>query len=201
MAEATAILLAAGLSRRMGAANKLLLPFGDSTVVETTLSRLLASSVQEIVLVGSELSMEHLKPLESDRVRLVNNPNYEQGMTSSIQAGVAACGASAAGFMICLGDQPLIETGTYETILNQFSGSAQENSAVIVLPFFDGRKGNPVIFSAAYRKAILAHQEPEGCKGIVQANKAHAIRVDVADAGILTDIDTPADYDRASRPR
>ena len=98
--------------------------------------------------------------------------------------------------MICLGDQPNIKTPTYDVLLDAFSS----NPAAIVLPFYQGEKGNPVILPKFFRADILAHEEPEGCKRIVQANKDLVIQVDVDDPGVLQDIDTKTDYERQVNP-
>jgi len=98
--------------------------------------------------------------------------------------------------MICLADQPLITTEEYNQIIEAFEMAYQTNPKCIVVPFFEGKKGNPVIFSNYYREAILSHQAPEGCKGIIQANQKHIVKIDMPTNHILTDIDTPKDYEQ-----
>jgi len=173
----------------MGKENKLFLPINGKPMIEWVIERVQASWVDEIVLVGSELSMERLVAFENDRIKVVDNPRYESGMTSSIQAGVEV--AKGAGFMICLGDQPNIETSTYDQLMDSF----RANPDSIILPFFQGKKGNPVIFPATYREAVLAHPEPEGCKGIIQQNQEQVVKTDVTDTGVLMDVDTRGDYE------
>lgn len=194
MAKVSAIVLAAGLSRRMGEENKLFLPVNDRPMVEWVIEKVAQSTADEVIIVGSELSLDRFEKWKSDRVQVINNPHYQNGMTSSIQAGVQV--ASGDGYMICLGDQPKIEISTYNELIAAFQSSFAQNEGSIVLPFYDGKKGNPVIFSAIYREDILNHTEPEGCKEIVQANKHHLTKVDVSDSGILMDVDTREDYER-----
>ena len=188
--QITAIILAAGLSRRMGAENKLFLEVNGKPMVEQVIERVLASKAERVVIVTSELSHDRLLKFRGDRVEVVQNHRYQEGMTSSIQSGVAT--VSNAHYMICLGDQPTITTNTYNLLMGAFRDI--EGNRGIVLPFYEGRKGNPVIFSNSYRDAILTHPEPEGCKELVQANKQHVVKVEVEDAGVLLDIDTREDY-------
>ena len=163
-------------------------------MIEWVIQHVGSAGVDEIILVGSELSLDRLKKFENTRTKVVDNPDYQSGMTSSIQAGVEM--AAGDGYMICLGDQPNIKTPTYDVLLDAFSS----NPAAIVLPFYQGEKGNPVILPKVFRADILAHEEPEGCKGIVMANKELVIQVDVDDPGVLQDIDTKTDYDRQVNP-
>lgn len=194
MTKVSAIVLGAGLSRRMGEENKLFLPFKGRPMIDWVLHNVINSEVDEIIVVGSQLSMDELSSWKSDRVRLVENIDYESGMTSSIQAGVRA--SQADGYMICLGDQPKIKTHTYNQILTAFSTSNPTNSEVIAVPFYDKKKGNPVVFSKAYRQLILTHQEPEGCKTIIQQYSKMITSISIEDPGILQDIDTKEDYQK-----
>lgn len=190
MAKVAAIVLAAGLSRRMGSQNKLFLPIRGKDMIAWTMDAVLSSEANHIMLVASKLSMPKLAGWASERVHLVENQAHETGMTSSIQAGVGA--TSADGYIICLGDQPTVRATTYNQLIQTFKA----NPDSIILPYHDGQKGNPVIFPQRHRSAILHHQEPEGCKSIVQDNMDHVIKVQVEDPGVLIDIDTDADYDQ-----
>lgn len=189
MAKVTAIVLAAGLSKRMGEENKLFLPIQDKAMIDWVIEAIDASHVDEIILVGSESSMEQLEKWKSYRIQLVENKSYKSGMTSSIQVGVSA--ASGDGFMICLGDQPKIKTKTYNQLIESFSQKPDS----IILPFHEGQKGNPVIFPSAFRDKILNHKEPEGCKEIVQFNTDLIVKVEVNDSGVLMDVDTREDHE------
>jgi len=189
MANVTAIILAAGTSSRMGEANKLLLDFKGQPIVKWVIDSVQESSIEELVVVGSELSLDHLKHLVPSDSLLVENQEYKSGMTSSIKAGVRVANKSNA-IMICLGDLPLLKTDSINLILEAY----HDNSDRIVLPSHNGRRGNPVIFPPDFRSAILEHQEPEGCKGIVQMNKDRVLLVEV-DSSVLKDIDTSDQYE------
>lgn len=189
----TIIVLAAGMSRRMGRINKLLLPFGGRTILEATLDQLLAAGAEEILVVlGHEA--ERIQPLlEKYPVGTVFNPDFAQGMTTSIQAGVRAAATGTEGYMICLSDMPLIEPATYRSIIRTFDENKTDQS-LIVQPVFETNAGNPVIFSAGYKNEILALTFSEGCKPIVQKKREHIHYVRVSTKAILLDADTEEAY-------
>ncbi len=191
MAKVSAIVLAAGLSRRMGKDNKMELLFQGKPIVYHVIDQLSASHAFEIIIVTSEVS----SALFPDRT-VVLNKHYKTGMTSSIQAGVKAASFQSDGYMICLGDQPLVTTTDYNQIIQSFGEHVKNDSASIVLPTYNNQKGNPVVFSSTYKNIILNHNVPEGCKEIVVNHEQHVERVRLNTDGILRDIDTPADYEQ-----
>jgi molybdenum cofactor cytidylyltransferase len=193
------ILLAAGRGLRMGGPNKLLLPFRGSTVLETTLSALCAADIGPVFVVTGHQRELVAPVLAQYRVQEVFNPDFQSGMTSSIQTGVRA-EQEAQGYMICLADMPMITAAAYRLLADRFLAHTAQDERAILLPRFGEAKGNPVIFAAAYRDDILRHPEPEGCRGIVQANSAHVHWVDMPDDSILSDLDTQEDYDALFRP-
>ena len=188
------ILLAAGESRRMGAENKLLLSFrGQPLIVYMVEHILKVESVEVIVVLGHEANKIR-KALEGKAVTFVENTNYKKGMTTSIQAGVAASHQDSKGYLIGLSDLPLMESIDYQKIVDAFLKVIDKNEAVIVVPTFEGRKGHPIVFSAQYRKTILTHQEMEGCKNIVKENAHQIFEVSMENDHGLRDMDTPEDY-------
>jgi molybdenum cofactor cytidylyltransferase len=127
-------------------------------------------------------------------VILVQNPDYEKGMTSSIQQGVKI--AKGKGYMICLGDMPLISSEEYIQIQERFEESVHLDYKCICIPEYKWQRGNPVIFSSYYKQIILRHEETEGCRGIIQSNQDHVYAVTMTKDHILQDMDTPDDYIR-----
>ncbi len=187
------ILLAAGASQRMGASNKLLLRFGGQTLLGATLSQLEAADVGEIlVVVGHEAALVS-EALQGRRCQIVENPHYRQGLTSSIQAGIAQA-APAAGYMICLADMPLIPAAVYRLLAGALACALVTDPACIVQPVFEGRRGHPVLFSAAYRQALLDLDTPDGARPVVQAHVQHLLTVQVSTDAVLLDADTPEGY-------
>ena len=196
------IVLAAGLSSRMGDENKLLLPFQGKTILETTISNILLADIGEvIVVVGHEAEKvkntlkNYPLPLESGcSISIIENVDYEKGMTTSIQTGVKDKDNS--NYMICLSDMVLIQPEEYRLLAEHFWAFYKEDEKVIVQPIFEGNRGNPVIFSSFYKKNILETTDTEGCRSVVQAHKQHVKLVEMPTNHVLQDIDIQADYER-----
>jgi len=188
----TAIVLAAGNSLRMGTQNKLLLPFAGTTVIAAVVEQIVKAGLQELIVVtGNEPDLVE-QALVHLPVKLIHNGVYGAGMTGSIQTGIQS--ATGNGYMICLGDMVLITAQQYAALNTAFEKAYQRDKACICLPRFNGVKGNPVIFSSAYKNAILQHDDPEGCKAIIQANNPHIVWVEMDDDAVLRDMDYPEDY-------
>lgn len=175
----------------MGRENKLLLPFGDKTMLETTLDHILASGADEVVVVVGHEAEKIRALLQHRPVKVTFNPDFATGMTSSIQAGIREASPHAEGFMICLSDMPLIQAATYRLLMEVFIEKKRAEERIIVQPVFENTPGNPVLFSGLYKDDLLALDFPEGCKPLVQSNKAFVVRVDVPTDAVLRDADTP----------
>lgn len=184
------------MSQRMGGENKLLLPFDGKTMLETTLDHILASGTKEIIVVTGYESDKIREVLRNYPVKVVHNPRYAAGMTSSIQAGIRSASHGTDGFMICLSDMPLIAPEIYRNLATVFTEKRQTEERTIVQPFFENTAGNPVIFSSFYKNELLALDYPEGCKPVVQANRQFVVRVDTGTDAILQDADTPRDFEK-----
>jgi len=190
----SAILLAAGESKRMGEQDKLFLKYKGNWIINHVMQNLWASNKSELIIVMNNNDNELLNGQKSDEIQVVVNPDFRKGMTTSIQAGVKAATESATGYIICLADQPLMKKEDYNEIITRFELLYKHDPKCIVVPFFEGVKGNPVIFSSAYRDAILNHKNMEGCKEIVQANQSNVYRIEMTNDHILRDVDTPTDF-------
>jgi molybdenum cofactor cytidylyltransferase len=189
----TAIVLAAGSSRRMGR-NKLLLPYRGKPLLAYVVGNILTAKVGPVIVVTgheADLIKESLKGLPA---KLVHNPRYGTGMTGSIQTGVAAAGGE--GYMICLSDMALIAPEEYTLLKNAFEKQYRKDQACIIQPTYDNQAGNPVTFSSAWRQAILEHTDPEGCKNIVRSHPDNIYTVEMLSSSVLQDLDWPEDYDQ-----
>ncbi|MBS1663287.1 MAG: nucleotidyltransferase family protein [Bacteroidetes bacterium] len=191
------ILLAAGSSRRMGNANKLLLPWQGKPLVTITAERLLAAGFEEVILVTGHQAEAIAAAVGHLPVKLIHNPLFGEGMTSSIQAGVGA--ASGSGYLIGLADMVRITTEEYRLLKAAWEAQYEKDDRCIGLPEYQGQKGNPVIFPRSLRDDILRHPEKEGCKAIVQRNPAHQFNISMPTDHILRDIDLPEDYSLLSK--
>lgn len=192
----SAILLAAGESHRMGRFNKLLLPFGESTLIEQVVDALIASRAGELVVVVGHEAEKVRELLKKRKIaKIIENSRFPEGMTSSIQTGVPAASQESDGWMICLSDQPFVKTSEYDRLLAVFEAYRKGVEPLIVVPTFEGQRGNPVLFSREFRKTILQHQG-EGGRGILQKHP-HCVReVEMESDHVLRDIDTKEDYER-----
>lgn len=198
----SAIILAAGESKRMGEQNKLLLPFRGQTLIECIVDTVLSSDVGEVIVVLGHDAVRVREGCRDRRVKFVQNDNYQQGMTTSIQMGVQAADTDADGFMICLSDLPLIEPDELNHLLYAFEEAVRANNKYIAIPVFEGQRGNPVIFSMIYKNHILDDDDGKGwmgCKGIIKQNPAQVLEVEMATDHVLRDIDTPEDYQNLSK--
>ena len=197
----SAVILAAGLSRRMGNEDKLFLPYKGSSIIGHVIDQVGASQVFEVIVVTSPLlktQVGQLKDHSSRAFTTVINDDFQEGMTTSIQQGVRSCAGESEGWMICLGDMPETSTAEYDYILDQYSIAHSADPKVIAVPYYLEKKGNPIVFSTAYRPGILTNPYREGCKQIVQTHHAHVVKVHMDTDHVLTDIDTKEDYRRLS---
>lgn len=188
----SAIVLAAGTSSRMPERNKLLLPFGAQTILETVIDNLETAGLTEIIVVTGHEADKVETAIRHLNVMIIHNDNFAAGMTGSIKAGVAA--ASGDAFMICLGDMPMIGAKDYQVLHSFFLNAREVDEKVICVPSFEDRRGNPVVFAGGYKKEILDHQNPEGCKEILLNNSQHVKFCEMPSANVLKDIDLLSDY-------
>ena len=188
----SAILLAAGSSRRMGTTNKLLLPWQNKPIVAVTAANLLAAGFEEIIVVTGHQAAEVTAALNHLPLRLVHNPRFEDGMTSSIQTGISQAGGK--GYMICLADMFLITPAEYILLKKAWEQEFSLDDHCIGIPEYQGQKGNPVILPCVLRSEILSHEEKEGCKEIVRNNSKHQFRISMPTDHILRDLDLPEEY-------
>ena len=188
----TAILLAAGSSRRMGDSNKLLLPWKGKPLVAITAEHILDAGIPELIIVTGYQAPEISAAVSHLNARIAYNPRHEKGMTSSIQTGVNA--ATGHGYLICLADMAILTPEEYILLISAFEPEYNRNIHCILLPEYQGQKGNPVLFSATWRESILQHPEEDGCRSLLRNNPQHLCRIPMPTDHILQDIDSPTDY-------
>jgi molybdenum cofactor cytidylyltransferase len=186
-----AVVLAAGLSRRMGQA-KLLLPLGNQPVIRLTVERVLASGVVDTVFVvtGGEHAALVLA-LDGLPVVPVVNPSPESGQASSVRTGVAALPAGTEAALIVLGDQPMLG----EAIIQALVAARRRTGKPIVAPRYRDGRGNPVLFSHEIFPELLAIQGDQGARSVVERDPDRVTLVDF-DVPMPADVDTPEDYSR-----
>ena len=185
-----AIILAAGISSRMGSP-KLALPWGKHTMLEETTDQVLGAGYEGAVVVLGE-AREILEPLLADRpVKAARNLNFRSGLSSSIKAGVAFVDSDATAFALVPADQPLVTTRMHQLVLAHFRRSGKG----ICAPKFEGVVGYPVIFSAKYRSEMFALQGDHGARGLLDLHKDDVSVFEVKYPEVIASINTPRDYD------
>ena len=187
----SAVLLAAGESKRMGEF-KQLLPFNGKTFVECCVDNLLASRANEVVVVTGYREQDVRRAVGARPVRFAHNEEYRSGMSLSIKRGVEAISAGARAVIVALVDQPQIGPG----IINQVIEAYEKMRPLIVVPTYDGRNGHPVVIDSSLREQILAMDPNLGLRHVVHANADCLARVEVASEAVLIDCDFPEDYSR-----
>ncbi|MGH7493381.1 MAG: nucleotidyltransferase family protein [bacterium] len=183
-----AIILAAGTSSRMPGRNKLLLPWSGKTVIECTVDSLLQSSVHEIIVVLGFEAEKIRAAMRERKVSFVTNPDYAQGMSTSIVAGVMTVSNEAQGILISLGDLPLVTASDLGLLISAFE---QAPRATIVVPVFQGQRGNPVIFHARHKAEMLELRGDIGCKSLLTRHSRRVVEVEMANDHVVRDLDTP----------
>jgi len=194
-----AIILAAGSSSRMGAGrHKLFLPLGERPVLIHVLEAVLAAQTRPIVLVlGHQAGQARAllnRYLHLPDLQIVENSAYQQGMSTSLRAGLQALTGSneyiaqehIGGTIILLGDQPLITT----SIINDLVATWQTEGKRIVAPLYNGKRGNPVLFSADLFPELTAVTGDEGGRRVIERHRQEIATVEVTDAQASFDVDT-----------
>lgn len=191
MPKVNAILLAAGLSSRMNGPNKLLLPFQGGAVIQSVYRALSKSKVNEVTVVTGRDSDEVMSSL-SLRLndQFAHNDNFEKGMTSSIQIGLSRSQPCEA-VMICLGDMPWLNTADYNLLIERFLSEC--GAQRILVPWYDQKRANPVIFGKSYFDLMSKHAETNGCAQIVRDNLENVLNLHVDSDRFIRDIDVPED--------
>lgn len=185
-----AVLLAAGESRRMGRL-KALLPFGTRTVIEQVVQSLLSLNVAGIIVVLGHRAEEIAAVLAPLPVQILYNPDYQQGMTTSVQIALRQITPIPDAYLLALVDQPHIAPAPMQRLLTAFAGTQQG----IVIPTYQGRRGHPILLSSQYRDEVLALRHDQGLNLVTRAHPEDTLEVAVDTDDILRDLDYPADYE------
>jgi molybdenum cofactor cytidylyltransferase len=185
----SAIILAAGESKRMGKP-KQLLPLGKSTLLEQAIDNLLNSSVDETIVVLGHKAEEITEKIANKPVKVVINPDYQQGMSTSIVAGLIMVDPRSQAVMLALGDQPLVTSRTINQLIEAFN----KNRKGIAVPTYRGRRGHPIIFDIKYKAELFKLRGDIGGREIIQNHPKDVFMVAVDSESVVSDIDTQDEY-------
>ncbi len=186
----SAIILAAGESKRMTLGNKLLLRKNNVPLIKITFENIKASKVDNISIVLGK-NLQSIKSIISDQnVKFLKNNDYKNGISTSIKKGIENLNPASKGVLICLGDMPLIKTSTYNEIIDAFYKSNNRS----VIPYFKKKRGNPILFSQLHFKELLSISGDNGAKFIINKKKNEFLSISVSDEGVLFDIDNKKQF-------
>jgi molybdenum cofactor cytidylyltransferase len=182
-----AIILSAGKSERMGSP-KPLLQYRGQSFLATILAAIASARMEPAIVVAGH----HYDVISQafPTVQIAFNPNYEQGMSTSVQAGIRALPERLDGAAIFLVDHPMVDRQTIEALV------ARLTPGRIIVPVHEGRRGHPVIFAADLFNEILDLSSDQGLNTVVRRQPERVVEVFVENAGVLRDIDTPEQFAR-----
>jgi molybdenum cofactor cytidylyltransferase len=187
-----AVVLAAGRSTRMGGPNKLIAEIGGKPLVRIAAEQALASRAKPVIVVTGHQCERVEAALAGLPVRLVHNPDFANGLGTSVRAGIAAVPASADGAVICLGDMPQVDAALIDRLIAAFD---PEKGALVVVPTFDGQRGNPVLWSRRFFPDLVAIEGDIGARQVIGRYREAVLEVPVSGKAAFTDIDTPEALD------
>ncbi len=184
----SAVVLAAGRSTRMGPVNKLLAPVGGRAMVRAVVDELAESGVRPVVVVTGHEARRVGEALADAGVHLVHNPDYRQGLSGSIRAGLGALPESAEAAVICLGDMPLVTSAHVDRLVAAFDPAEGRE---VCVPVFEGKRGNPVLFARRFFDEIAAVRGDVGARHLIGEYEEYVCEVAMDDRAVLVDVDSP----------
>jgi molybdenum cofactor cytidylyltransferase len=191
-----ALVLAAGRSSRMGTINKLLIGIDGKPMVRHVVAAVQDSGLSPIVVVTGHQHDQVAAALAGMPVTLVHNPDFAEGQSTSLRAGVAALPPDIDGVLIGLGDMPQVSTADIERLLGAFN--PVEGRSIIV-PTRHGKRGNPILWAKRFLAEMRQVAGDVGARHIITAYPEAVTEVEMPGDGVLTDIDTPQALARLAR--
>jgi molybdenum cofactor cytidylyltransferase len=189
-----AVVLGAGLSNRMHE-NKLLLPWKQGTIIEWVISQLQEAGLDQIVVVTGR-DNKTIEALTSyPKVMHAFNQQFADGeMLHSLQCGISVLSADIKALLVVLGDQPQIEVQTIQNVTNAY---IENEGKPLVVPSFQNRRGHPWMIGKELWNEILEMEPPDNLRAFLTRHANDILYVVVTSDSILSDIDTPQDYQDA----
>ncbi|MDQ0394010.1 molybdopterin-binding/glycosyltransferase family 2 protein [Labrys monachus] len=183
-----AVVLAAGRSTRMGGPNKLLADYRGKPLVRHAVEAALASKASGVTVVTGHQAEDVRAALAGLAVAFVHNPDFAEGLSTSVRAGVGALPPHCDAALISLADMPLVDAALIDRLIDAFEPA---KGALVVLPMVDGRRGNPVIWARRFFGDLAGLQGDAGARQILAANADAVVELPVETQGASIDIDTP----------
>jgi molybdenum cofactor cytidylyltransferase len=183
-----AVVLAAGRSTRMRGSNKLLAEIARRPLVCIVAEEALASRADPVIVVAGHQRAEVEKALAGLRVRIVHNPDFAEGLGTSLRVGIAAVPADSDAAIVCLGDMPRVDAALMNRLIAAFD---PDRGALVVVPTFEGKRGNPVLWSRRFFPDLMAIEGDVGARHLIGRYSEAVAEVPVEGKAALVDVDTP----------
>ena len=187
----SAIVLAAGQSKRMGGDNKLIKKYNKKYLINHIIGTLIKSKVNKIIVV---LGFQKIKvrkiTVKNKKINFIFNKNYKSGMASSIKAGLKRISERSIGFLIVQADMPLIS----KKIINSLCYAIENNNKEIVVPIYKINMGNPIGFKSSMIKILNKTKGDSGAKKMIKRNKKKLSLIKVNSKSIFKDFNTQRDF-------
>jgi molybdenum cofactor cytidylyltransferase len=183
-----ALVLAAGRSTRMGGPNKLLAEIGGKPLVRIAVEQALASTAKPVIVVTGHQRERVEQALAGLSVRIVHNPDFADGLGTSLKVGIGALPADVDGVIVCLGDMPQVDAALIDRLIGAFD---PERGALAVMPTIEGKRGNPVLWSRRFFPDLMAIEGDVGARHLITRYGEAVVEVPVTGKGALVDVDTP----------
>ncbi|MCP4935732.1 MAG: nucleotidyltransferase family protein [bacterium] len=190
------VILAAGMSARMENVNKLLLESGGKPMIRHVAEMALAGRTANVTVVTGHESELIEKALRGLQISFNNNPNFSQGMSTSLQAGLAGLDDNLAGAVILLGDMPDVPVEVVNALINRFE---ETGCRKICVPVSGGNRGNPVLLPRWLFSKLRSLKGDKGARQVIASHGDEVIEVQINSSAVHRDIDTPADIDAVWR--
>lgn len=185
----SAVILAAGLSRRMGKP-KLILRRRGKTLVRTVAENVLTGGAEEVILVTGAYGRAIAGQVNDLPLTLVHNPDYASGQGTSLAVGASSVNPQSDAVMVLMGDQPLITPH----LIRQFTGVFLSFRPLIMRPAYNGRPGHPVFFNSVLLPELVKLSGDTGARGVLEKYRGELYLYPTSDPAVCFDVDTPEDY-------
>ena len=181
----SAILLAAGQSKRMNGENKLVKKIQGIPLIKHSVRNILASSIGELIIVlGHEKRIVEEVIGKNEKIKFVFNQDFESGMATSIKTGLNHLSEETEAFFICLGDMPMVNKDIFNLLIKS------KNNREIIVPTYKNKQGNPILFSKSMKKKIMTIEGDAGAKKILELNKDKILNIETNDQSITKNFNT-----------
>ena len=185
----SAILLAAGQSKRMDGENKLTKEIQGVPLIKHSVKNILASSVDELIIVlGYQKEIIEKLIDKNEKIKFVFNKDFESGVASSIKTGLDNLSEKTEAFFICLGDMPMVNHDIYNQLIKS------KDNKKITVPNYNGQQGNPVLFNKSMKEKIINISGDVGAKKILELNKDKILNLEINDQSIARGFNIQDDF-------